>query len=567
MLIVADARRLPLRDRSVQAVVTSPPYWGLRDYGITPRVWGPVDCPHEWGSTVAVNATNHTDKRRWNHTRNGRDEEQPTEKRVAWLRTAVDQGAFCGLCGAWRGNLGLEPTPELYTKHIVEVFREVRRVLKDDGTAWLNLAASYFGGGNGGGGSFATERPCWSVFGGNGPIQSRQSSHAPAYGIDGRALEDSLAIDSACSGLCDECRVVLSNRSHTIRPQQSILSLSDPTTLALPSDCAVGLQGALLLDAPASTSVESSVPPLAACSHCANCGACLSVLRSSTRDAHLCARRAVNRNGNASPASAGRNQGTDASGMAWFNYTFKPKDMVPIPWMVAMALQADGWYLRSDIIWSKPNPMPESVTDRPTKAHEYLFLLSKSERYYYDADAIKEPITADSADRYEYAFGGAKNEHLLAEEATTASCRTRMIGRRTLRKSEAEGTNGRNVQTTNSEAERRDQVGSFNNNPRHRPDVGRNKRTVWTIPTMPYSGAHFATFPEALVEPCILSGCPVGGLVCDPFVGSGTVGAVAERLGRRWVGTDLAYQELAQARTAQRGIRFGDSTIVPKGLR
>src|SRR3990172_6680507 len=121
MLLVADAAHLPLRDGCVNTCVTSPPYWGLRDYGIAPRVWGPVDCLHAWGETVSVNATNHTNKRRWNHTRNGRDEEQPTEKRVAWLRTDVDQGNVCQTCGAWRGALGLEPTPELFVEHIVAV--------------------------------------------------------------------------------------------------------------------------------------------------------------------------------------------------------------------------------------------------------------------------------------------------------------------------------------------------------------------------------------------------------------------------------------------------------------
>jgi DNA modification methylase len=184
----------------------------------------------------------------------------------------------------------------------------------------------------------------------------------------------------------------------------------------------------------------------------------------------------------------------------------KAKDLMGIPWRVALALQADGWYLRSDIVWHKPNPMPESVTDRPTKAHEYVFLLTKSEWYHYDAAAIAEPT--EGRER----FG---NSRVLTHE-------------------------------DRNDCERRDMTENWT----------RNKRSVWTVPTMPYNGAHFATMPEALVEPCILAGCPLGGLVLDPFIGSGTVGAVAERLGRRWVGVDLSYQPLAQERTAQRGIRW-----------
>jgi DNA modification methylase len=185
---------------------------------------------------------------------------------------------------------------------------------------------------------------------------------------------------------------------------------------------------------------------------------------------------------------------------------------------VAFALQADGWYLRSDIIWHKPNPMPESVTDRPTKAHEYLFLLTKSERYYYDAEAIAEPLTRpEEADRKTPArFGGADK----FEEARKQS--------RLHSGNEYTGT----------------------------PNGTRNKRSVWTVATQPYSEAHFATFPPKLIEPCILAGCPSGGLVLDPFAGSGTTLQVAQQLGRRGVGIELnpAYIALAEQRTAQAGL-------------
>jgi DNA modification methylase len=302
MLIRGDARRLPLVDGCIACVVTSPPYWGLRDYGAPQQI-------------------------------------------------------------------GLESTPEAYVAQLVAVFREVRRVLADDGTAWLNLGDSYAGGG----------------------------------------------------GFCPGA--------------PSNLAGSKQTT-----------QGG---------SIRGSIKP----------------------------------------------QGD-----------IKAKDLVGIPWRVAFALQADGWYLRSDIIWSKPNPMPESVTDRPTKAHEYIFLLAKAARYYYDADAIAE--------------SGAKPI----------------------------GSNG-NFGNKDAQARR---VAALTGNMRpgveYLIDGTRNKRSVWHVSTQPYPDAHFATFPEALIEPCILAGCPVGGRVLDPFIGSGTTGAVAERLGRRWVGVDLTYQPLARARTLQRGL-------------
>lgn len=234
----------------------------------------------------------------------------------------------------------------------------------------------------------------------------------------------------------------------------------------------------------------------------------------------------------------------------------KPKDLLMIPARVALALQADGWYLRSDIIWSKPNPMPESVTDRPTKAHEYLFLLSKQEKYHYDAAAIAEPVSASMLQQVDEGYDGLGLKGYEAAGVQNPSTVKARIIANARRKAEAVGVNGRNVQATNSEAERRDTVGTFNNNPRLRPNLTRNRRTVWEVNTMPYAGAHFATMPEKLVEPCILAGCPLGGLVLDPFVGSGTVVAVAERLGRRGVGVDLSYQDLSRKRTAQRGLRF-----------
>jgi len=180
------------------------------------------------------------------------------------------------------------------------------------------------------------------------------------------------------------------------------------------------------------------------------------------------------------------------------------KQLLGIPWRVAFALQDDGWYLRSDIIWAKPNPMPESVTDRPTRSHEYIFLLTKSAKYYYDAEAIKEPANFPNQGRW------GKDDKYFGDETMKA----------------------RKLQDfVNGET--------------------RNKRTVWTVATQPYKESHFATFPEKLIEPCILAGCPAGGTVLDPFGGSGTTGRVAARHGRDAILVELnpKYAELITTRT------------------
>jgi len=396
-----------LPDASVQMCVTSPPYWGLRDYGVDATVWGGnPECDHEWGDVIAVNATNHTDKRRWNQTRNGRDEEQPTEKRVAWLRTKVPQGKFCHHCGAWAGALGLEPTPELFIAHIVEVFAEVRRVLRDDGVLFMNLGDSYATGGG--------------------------------------------SIGRSPGG---------------------------------------GEQGARFL-----------------------------------RQGH------INTQPNRMPLPG-----------------LKPKDLIGIPWMAAFALRSAGWWLRSDIIWAKPNPMPESVTDRPTSAHEHLFLFVKSgdhtfwthrnrsgtrnhpepdyrwihrktkeevrtapsgspeevkqiwqrvnlwsgHDYFWDAEAIRQPMAEASIARLAQnieaqegsarANGGAKINGTM--KAVGRTDKQRGHGRR------HDGFNDRWDAMPKDEQQA----------------MGANCRNVWTMATQPFSEAHFATFPPDLAERCILA--------------------------------------------------------------
>jgi len=192
----------------------------------------------------------------------------------------------------------------------------------------------------------------------------------------------------------------------------------------------------------------------------------------------------------------------------------KPKDLIGIPWMLAFALREDGWFLRSDIVWQKPNPMPSSVSDRCTSSHEYIFMLSKRQKYYFDADAIKEPCVTQT-----------KNTSKKRNDNKGRTDKQGELGKQTYT-----GFNSRYFSKT--------------------PPKYRNKRDVWTVSTKPYSGAHFATFPPDLILPCILAGCKAGGVVLDPFMGSGTTCMVAKKHGRGYIGIELnpAYVELAEKR-------------------
>lgn len=262
-------------------------------------------------------------------------------------------------------------------------------------------------------------------------------------------------------------------------------------------------------------------------------------------------------------------------------YGFKPKDLMGMPWRLAFALQADGWWLRQDIIWSKPNPMPESVTDRCTKAHEYIFLLSKSASYYYDHEAIKEPVAPATVDRlsqdvesqagsdrvpgktngpmkavghipgnkthkgttaYEEGDERMRTKAGLVDYATRQQEKYSKGNRKSFRGGGAY-TGGQSFD--NSANAQNDSVGNEPNE-----SGKRNKRSVWTVATMPFKEAHFATFPTKLIEPCILAGCPAGGVVLDPFGGAGTTGLVADRLQRSAILIELnpAYAEMARNR-------------------
>jgi len=338
LLINCNAKQIPLADGSVNCIVTSPPYYGLRDYGTAKWEGGDPNCEHTVGSGDNDNLKTYV-------TRPERD---------------GIKRQYCQKCGAVRidQQIGLEQTPAEYVNDIVQVFREVWRILRDDGTVWLNLGDSYNGSG-GAGGDY---------------IEGGLKEGQPKY------------------------------------PGRHINNL-------------------------------------------------------------------------------------------------KPKDLIGIPWMVAFALRDDGWWLRQDIIWAKPNPMPESVKDRCTKAHEYIFLLTKSPKYYYDYEAVLEPISDKSLKRAEYGW-----------DCDRPSTKNASLG-------------GDGIHT--------EKMGERFVNPK-----GRNRRSVWTITTSPYKGAHYATFPPKLIEPMILAGCPAGGIVLDPFVGSGTTVMVANHLGRKGIGLDLNFKYL-----------------------
>jgi site-specific DNA-methyltransferase (adenine-specific) len=202
-------------------------------------------------------------------------------------------------------------------------------------------------------------------------------------------------------------------------------------------------------------------------------------------------------------------------GTLWLNIgdTYRNKSLCGVPWMLAFSLREDGWFLRSDIIWHKPNPMPDGAKDRPTASHEYVFLMAKSDRYLFDAESIAEKA------------GGGWN---------------------------LRGKKGNTDRNDSANTKTRQQIEEMQTETR-------NKRTVWTVASQPFSGSHFATMPPALAETCILAGSRVGDIVLDPFFGSGTTGMVAEKHGRKWIGFDLnpAYEKLQKERTAQRSLVLG----------
>lgn len=232
------------------------------------------------------------------------------------------------------------------------------------------------------------------------------------------------------------------------------------------------------------------------------------------------------------------------SGFGLQSKGLKPKDLMGIPWRFAFAMQADGWYLRQDIIWHKPNPMPESVTDRCTKSHEYIFLLSKSEKYYFDNEEIQEEAVTQIDPRIgkREEYNGIRDGQAENGQRAFVSLKTgpRMGGNRY-------GDSDDSHYATKSGKELDPQMDG--------EMVVRNKRSVWTVPVKPNKEAHFATYPPRLIRPCILAGCPENGVVLDPFMGSGTTGIVARKLGRNYVGIELnpEYQKMSERRILEQG--------------
>ncbi len=351
-----DFRTNELPDESVQCAVTSPPYWGLRKYsGEQDLVWGDTDCDHEWLEET-VKATG------------GLTEKQMTNSGSYFTATRGQ----CSLCGAWKGAYGLEPTPELYVQHTIEILREIRRVLRKDGVVFLNLGDSYY-----------------------------SSPGGDRHGI------------SAKVGQADY-----------------------PT-------------------------------------------------------------------------------GVLATGRLLNHNILKPKDLCLVPFRVAIAAQEDGWWVRSIIIWSKPNPTPESVQDRPTESHEYILMLTKSGKYYWDADAVRESINPNN----------------------TGKVAVRPSGDSLTRDKEHWGVPHEREMVIREYEELK----------------GRNIRTVWEFPTHPYPEAHFAVFPEKLPEICIKAASKPDDIVLDPFAGAGTTLWVAKKLNRKAVGYELSeeYCRLTEERLRQ----------------
>lgn len=367
-----------LEDKSIHTVVTSPPYWGLRDYGTATWEGGDPSCDHVANSQ----ATKKMGNEEFNKNRPSREE----------TKTKGYYENICPKCGARRidNQLGLEETPEEYVNNLVDVFREIKRVLRDDGTVWLNLGDSYSSGGR--------------------RTTTNQSLRGDKdYGVTRPA------------------------------PSKGI----------------------------------------------------------------------------------------------------KPKDLIGIPWRVAFALQRDGWYLRQDIIWHKPNPMPESVRDRCTKAHEYIFLLSKNVKYYYDHEAIKEPITDSTAKRLLQKNIDNQKGSERAHAGEKPNGNMKALGRK---KFDSSMGGGGTSFVGHSGYKKSD--GSYMISPT------RNKRSVWTVTTKPFKEAHFATFPMDLIEPCVLAGCPEEGTVLDPFGGAGTTGIVASNHNRNAILCELndEYSDIAEKR-------------------
>jgi DNA modification methylase len=605
--IVGDCREKlrQLPEKSVHTCITSIPYWGLRDYKIKPSIWGgDPNCAHKFAEKPLL-----LELRRGTGLATSPHSLRGGALKVETVQYATIERGFCIHCNAWRGCFGLEPTYQLYVEHAVEVFREVWRVLRDDGTLWLNMGDCY-----------ANSRAGWSA-------QRYMDEER-----DDRTFRDK-PFNTFTRGMG-------SKHERTLKIQQ-----------------------------PGGTAVTNNGREV-------NWGfRSQAMAGAGEKKARVGSNRAQRGDGNDGIAYGPMEQPNRQPQIG-----LKQKDKAGMPWRVAFALQDDGWYLRQDIIWHKKNPMPESTGDRPTSAHEYLFLFSKSgdtlcwrhadgrwvnEKpepdwrwrhrktrvvvaieptgrgrrnwfrfnlwrgydYYYDAYAIMEPSSPDSHARaarhrsktHKHAGAGpdlSGKPHNIALAAPSAG---RIVGPEPSGWDNGEGHHGslhrdgrralpaewkgggpnsrfnkdrtpreRKVPLSEKDAGRVDQglrpstamgrgagwrkaaahSGTYAGHDGPRPKnnanfdahlatadlvLMRNKRSVWSIATMPFKEAHFATFPPKLIEPCILAGCPKGGTVLDPFFGAGTTGLVAELHGRNCIGIELnpAYAALAEKRIAK----------------
>lgn len=401
-----------LEENSVHMFCTSPPYYGLRDYKIPPTIWGgDPTCRHDWGDEEDVVRTGGTGASTL--MMDGRREEVrgPNQaRRVEASTVRTSQGCFCRHCGCWRGVLGLEPGWALYIQHVVEVFREVRRVLRRDGTLWLNIGDSY---------------------------ASATAKGNSGYGTSG--LSNGGAYQEEVPRPAVSASSTLRGNGHT-GGGPKLHSLERPW---------------------------SARPELGATS--------MKRTRAYRDGSHAGKHSAMTGRKGSNRAQRGDgNEGIPFGPMSQPNRTpqdgFKPKDRMMIPARVAIALCDDGWWLRDEIIWRKPNPMPSSAEDRTTPAHEMLYMLSKSQRYFYDNVAIAEPASLLTNPRGTILVSpkSAPNDSIVrAKESWHAST-------------------GNLVET-------------------------RNKRSVWDIATFSFPEAHFATFPPDLVEPCVLAGTSARG--------------------------------------------------------
>ena len=394
---------------SVDLCVTSPPYWGLRDYGGGSQIWsGDSNCEHEWVITPPPRQRSESDIKDLN------------SKQATMRGTNYDSqpGNICIKCGAWRGSLGLEPHPQMFIDHLVEICREVKRVLKPSGCFWLNLGDSY------------------------GTHGSGSKKHPHNF------------------------------RKPEVAAKEGIGTLKKPT---------IGFSEKFIME----------------------------------------------------------------------------KNLLGIPWRVATALQEDGWILRNCVIWFKPNHMPESVRDRLTKSYEFFFFFVKQRKYYFNLDAIREPIQTETEARYKSAISEPK-------EKTTHKGDQNYLGAGSqIRKERA--VLGAKEYTKHEVATER--IGNFSyDDPLHNKayhENGKNPGDFWEVNTQPFPGSHFAVFPPELIEPIIKSSSPPNGVVMDTFAGSGTALRVARKLGRSFIGIELNPEYAAMC---EQRVRADTYTKPPEGV-